>query len=164
MENAGQLIEDESLREQIRGSGIGTSATRAEILKKLVTIEYLALNKKTQVITPELLGEMVYDTVNASIRPLLNAELTASWEKGLTGVAEGTITEEEYMEKLNGFVARRTNAVKGLRNQAELKKCYDYAAQFYKSTGRRSSRAGTNNSGGTSVRQKKAGSGNKKAE
>ena len=164
MENAGQLIEDESLREQIKGSGIGTSATRAEILKKLVTIEYLALNKKTQVITPELLGEMVYDTVNASIRPLLNAELTASWEKGLTGVAEGTITEEEYMEKLNGFVARRTNAVKGLRNQAELKKCYDYAAQFYKSTARRSSRAGTKNSGGTSVRQKKTVSGNKKAE
>lgn len=164
MENAGQLIEDESLREQIKGSGIGTSATRAEILKKLVTIEYLALNKKTQVITPELLGEMVYDTVNASIRPLLNAELTASWEKGLTGVAEGTITEEEYMEKLNGFVARRTNAVKGLRNQAELKKCYDYAAQFYKSPGRRSSRAGTKNSGGTSARQKKAVSGNKKAE
>ena len=164
MENAGQLIEDESLREQIKGSGIGTSATRAEILKKLVTIEYLALNKKTQVITPELLGEMVYDTVNASIRPLLNAELTASWEKGLTGVAEGTITEEEYMEKLNGFVARRTNAVKGLRNQAELKKCYDYAAQFYKSPGRRSYRAGTKNSGGTSVRQKKTLSGNKKAE
>ena len=164
MENAGQLIEDESLREQIKGSGIGTSATRAEILKKLVTIEYLALNKKTQVITPELLGEMVYDTVNASIRPLLNAELTASWEKGLTGVAEGTITEEEYMEKLNGFVARRTNAVKGLRNQAELKKCYDYAAQFYKSPGRRSSRSGTKNSGGTSARQKKAVSGNKKTE
>lgn len=139
MENAGQLIEDESLREQIKGSGIGTSATRAEILKKLVTIEYLALNKKTQVITPELLGEMVYDTVNASIRPLLSAELTASWEKGLTGVAEGTITEEEYMEKLNGFVARRTNAVKGLRNQIELKKCYDYASQFYKKTGRRTS-------------------------
>ena len=144
MENAGQLIEDESLREQIKGSGIGTSATRAEILKKLVTIEYLALNKKTQVITPELLGEMVYDTVNASIRPLLNAELTASWEKGLTGVAEGTITEEEYMEKLNGFVARRTNAVKGLRNQLELKKCYDYAAQFYKKkASRRSSGAGS---------------------
>ena len=139
MENAGQLIEDESLREQIKGSGIGTSATRAEILKKLVTIEYLALNKKTQVITPELLGEMVYDTVNASIRPLLSAELTASWEKGLTGVAEGTITEEEYMEKLNGFVARRTNAVKGLRNQMELKKCYDYASQFYMKTGRRTS-------------------------
>ncbi len=149
MENAGQLIEDESLREQIKGSGIGTSATRAEILKKLVTIEYLALNKKTQVITPELLGEMVYDTVNASIRPLLNAELTASWEKGLTGVAEGSITTEEYMNKLNGFVARRTNAVKSLNNQYQLKQCYDYAAQFYKKkTVRRTSGAGRKNSGG----------------
>ena len=149
MENAGQLIEDESLREQIKGSGIGTSATRAEILKKLVTIEYLALNKKTQVITPELLGEMVYDTVNASIRPLLNAELTASWEKGLTGVAEGSITTEEYMNKLNGFVARRTNAVKSLNNQYQLKQCYDYAAQFYKKkTARRSSGTGKRNSGG----------------
>lgn len=149
MENAGQLIEDESLREQIKGSGIGTSATRAEILKKLVTIEYLALNKKTQVITPELLGEMVYDTVNASIRPLLNAELTASWEKGLTGVAEGSITTEEYMNKLNGFVARRTNAVKSLNNQYQLKQCYDYAAQFYKKkTVRRSSGTGKRNSSG----------------
>ena len=149
MENAGQLIEDESLREQIKGSGIGTSATRAEILKKLVTIEYLALNKKTQVITPELLGEMVYDTVNESIRPLLNAELTASWEKGLTGVAEGSITTEEYMNKLNGFVARRTNAVKSLNNQYQLKQCYDYAAQFYKKkTARRSSGTGKRNSSG----------------
>ena len=149
MENAGQLIEDESLREQIKGSGIGTSATRAEILKKLVTIEYLALNKKTQVITPELLGEMVYDTVNASIRPLLNAELTASWEKGLTGVAEGSITTEEYMNKLNGFVARRTNAVKSLNNQYQLKQCYDYAAQFYKKkTAKRSSGTGKRNSSG----------------
>ena len=150
MENAGQLIEDESLREQIKGSGIGTSATRAEILKKLVTIEYLALNKKTQVITPELLGEMVYDTVNASIRPLLNAELTASWEKGLTGVAEGSITTEEYMNKLNGFVARRTNAVKSLNNQYQLKQCYDYAAQFYKKkTVRRSSGTGRRTGGKT---------------
>ena len=165
MENAGQLIEDESLREQIKGSGIGTSATRAEILKKLVTIEYLALNKKTQVITPELLGEMVYDTVNASIRPLLNAELTASWEKGLTGVAEGTITEEEYMEKLNGFVARRTNAVKGLRNQAELKKCYDYAAQFYKKkTVRQSSGSGTKKSGRAAAGRPDAASGQQKSK
>ena len=149
MENAGQLIEDESLREQIKGSGIGTSATREKKKKKLVTIEYLALNKKTQVITPELLGEMVYDTVNASIRPLLNAELTASWEKGLTGVAEGSITTEEYMNKLNGFVARRTNAVKSLNNQYQLKQCYDYAAQFYKKkTVRRSSGSGRRTGGG----------------
>ena len=132
MENAGQLIEDESLREMIKGSGIGTSATRAEILKKLVAIGYLNLNAKTQVITPELLGEMVFDTVNASIRPLLNPDLTASWEKGLTGVAEGTITEEEYMEKLRGFITRRTDAVRGLYNQSQLKVLFDEAARYYK--------------------------------
>ncbi len=131
MENAGQLIEDESLREQIRGSGIGTSATRADILAKLVKIGYLALNRKTQVITPELLGEMVYDVVDRSIRPLLSAELTASWEKGLTGVADGTISTGEYLEKLEGFVARRTNAVKHLTNQAEMRSLYDRAAPFY---------------------------------
>ena len=95
MENAGQLIEDEELRAQIKGSGIGTSATRAEILKKLVSIKYLSLNKKTQVITPTLLGEMIFDVVNCSIRQLLNPELTASWEKGLTYVAEGSITSQE---------------------------------------------------------------------
>ena len=95
MENAGQLIEDEELRAQIKGSGIGTSATRAEILKKLVSIKYLSLNKKTQVITPTLLGELIFDVVAASIRPLLNPELTASWEKGLTYVAEGSITSDE---------------------------------------------------------------------
>lgn len=104
MENAGQLIEEEELRAQIKGSGIGTSATRAEILSKLVKIKYLKLNKKTQIITPELLGEMVYDVVDGSIRSLLNPELTASWELGLTQVAEGQITEEQYMAKLNGFI------------------------------------------------------------
>ena len=95
MENAGQLIEDEELRAQIKGSGIGTSATRAEILKKLIHIKYLALNKKTQIITPTLQGEMVFDVVENSIKSLLNPELTASWEKGLTYVAEGDITPEE---------------------------------------------------------------------
>lgn len=132
MENAGQFIEDEELRAQIKGSGIGTSATRAEILKKLVTIEYLALNKKTQAITPTLMGEMVYDVVSDSIRPLLNPALTASWEKGLTGVAEGTITPEEYMGKLDDFVRRRTNIVKQLHNQAVLYRQFDAAATFYK--------------------------------
>ena len=136
MENAGQLIEDENLREMIKGSGIGTSATRAEILKKLFTIKYLNLNKKTQIITPELLGEMVYDTVNASIRALLNPELTASWEKGLTGVAEGTITTDEYMDKLRGFIERRCAAVMSLNNQWQLRQCYDAAAAYYKNAGR----------------------------
>ena len=132
MEHAGQLIEDEDLRAQIKGSGIGTSATRAEILKKLVNIKYLALNGKTQVITPTLLGEMVFDTVNASIRQLLNPELTASWEKGLTYVAEGTITSDEYMEKLEKFVAGRTYYVLKLRNQYDLRTAFDAAAVNYK--------------------------------
>lgn len=132
MENAGQLIEDEELRAQIKGSGIGTSATRAEILKKLMNIKYLALNGKTQVITPTLLGEMVFDTVNASIRQLLNPELTASWEKGLTYVAEGTITPDEYMEKLEKFVAGRTYNVLKLRNQYDLRAAFDAAAVNYK--------------------------------
>ena len=132
MENAGQLIEDEELRAQIKGSGIGTSATRAEILKKLVTIKYLELNKKTQVITPTLLGEMIFDVVNCSIRSLLNPELTASWEKGLTYVAEGSITSEEYMFKLENFIKSRTDGVLGLRNQLMLKQFFDASSKFYK--------------------------------
>lgn len=132
MENAGQLIEDEELRAQIKGSGIGTSATRAEILNKLFKIEYLALNKKTQIVTPTLLGEMIFDVVNFSIRPLLNPELTASWEKGLTYVADGEITEKEYMEKLEGFVARMTDKVKHLNNQNQLWAYFDQAATNYK--------------------------------
>ena len=131
MENAGQLIEDEELREQIKGSGIGTSATRAEILKKLVGNKYLALNKKTQVITPTLMGEMIYDVVSASIRSLLNPELTASWEKGLTYVAEGSITEEEYMEKLTKFIKSRTSGVLNLNNQYFLRENFEKSARFY---------------------------------
>ena len=132
MENAGQLIEDEELRAQIKGSGIGTSATRAEILKKLIHIKYLDLNKKTQTITPTLLGEMIFDVVDHSIRSLLNPELTASWEKGLTYVAEGQITSDEYMVKLENFIAGRTSGVLGLNNQYQLKGCYDKAAVHYK--------------------------------
>ena len=131
MENAGQLIEDEELRAMIKGSGIGTSATRAEILKKLVTINYLALNKKTQIITPTQLGEMVFDVVDSSLRSLLNPELTASWEKGLTYVAEGSITPEEYMQKLDHFVTVRTEAVKVLNNQWMLREKYEQAAKNY---------------------------------
>ncbi len=132
MENAGQFIEDEELRAQIKGSGIGTSATRAEILKKLVHIKYLDLNKKTQIITPTLMGEMIYDVVAGSIRPLLDPALTASWEKGLTLVAEGNITEKEYMTKLDDFVSRRTNMVKQMGNQGFLFRQFDHAAQNYK--------------------------------
>lgn len=132
MENAGQLIEDEELRAQIKGSGIGTSATRAEILKKLIHNQYLALNKKTQIVTPTQLGEMIFDVVNASLRQLLNPELTASWEKGLTYVAEGTITPQEYMVKLEDFIKRRTAGVQGLQNQYMLRQCFEKTAVYYK--------------------------------
>lgn len=132
MENAGQFIEDEELRAQIKGSGIGTSATRAEILKKLVHIGYLALNKKTQIITPTLMGEMIYEVVDYAIRPLLNPALTASWEKGLTQVADGVITGEEYMQKLDDFVSRRTNLVKQSDGSRGLYVKYELAAQNYK--------------------------------
>ena len=144
MENAGQLIEDDSLREQIRGSGIGTSATRADILAKLIRIHYLNLNKKTQVIRPEMLGEMVYNVVDASIRPLLNPELTASWEKGLTMVAEGEISTDEYMEKLKGFISRRTEYVKQMNNGYLLRQTFEGTAKFYKvpSSAGRPQRAG----------------------
>lgn len=137
MENAGQLIEDEELRAQIKGSGIGTSATRGEILKKLFNNKYLALNKKTQIVTPTMLGEMIYDVVNNSIRSLLNPELTASWEKGLTYVADGEITPEEYMQKLDRFITSRTEGVKGLNNQYQLRSCYDKVAPFYKKTSKK---------------------------
>lgn len=132
MENAGQLIEDEELRAQIKGSGIGTSATRAEILKKLDKNNYICINNKTQVITPAKLGEIIYEVVNASIPPLLNAELTASWEKGLTYVAEGTITSDEYMAKLEDFVSRRTNRVINLNNQAALVTYFNEVSKNYK--------------------------------
>lgn len=132
MENAGQLIEDEELRAQIKGSGIGTSATRAEILNKLVNISYLNLNKKTQIITPTLLGELIFDVVNTSIKSLLNAELTASWEKGLTYVSEGQISKDEYTKKLESFVVKMVDGVKKSNNQAVLSHYYKEAAVFYK--------------------------------
>lgn len=132
MENAGQLIEDDELRAQIKGSGIGTSATRAEILKKLMNIEYLSLNKKTQVIVPTLLGELVFEVVDSSIRQLLNPELTASWEKGLTYVAEGTITSEEYMQKLETFVVNRTNNVLRTNARQYLRESFEATASNYK--------------------------------
>lgn len=139
MENAGQLIEDEELRAQIKSCGIGTSATRAEILKKLCNIKYLALNKKTQVITPTLLGEMIFDVVNCSIRQLLNPELTASWEKGLNYVAEGSITEQEYMDKLEHFVRLRTRQVEDSNIQPYLRQFFDAAAVNYKDSSEKTS-------------------------
>lgn len=142
MENAGQLIEDEELRAQIKGSGIGTSATRAEILKKLFSIKYLSLNKKTQVITPTLLGEMIFDVVNCSIRQLLNPELTASWEKGLNYVAEGSITPQEYMDKLEHFVRIRTDQVEQSNYQYALRQFFDAAAVNYQKKQTTSKRGG----------------------
>ena len=139
MENAGQLIEDEELRAQIKSCGIGTSATRAEILKKLCNIKYLALNKKTQVITPTLLGEMIFDVVNCSIRQLLNPELTASWEKGLNYVAEGSITAQEYMDKLEHFVRLRTRQVEDSNIQPYLRQFFDAAAVNYKDSSEKNS-------------------------
>ena len=141
MENAGQLIEDEELRAQIKGSGIGTSATRAEILKKLVNIKYIALNKKTQMITPTLLGENIFDVVNVSIRSLLNPELTASWEKGLTYVANGEITSEEYMGKLEHFVRSRTEQVLKSQQHFAMKPYFDAAAAYYKKTENKTAKA-----------------------
>ncbi len=136
MENAGQLIEDEELRAQIKGSGIGTSATRAEILKKLIQNGYLQLNQKTQVISPALLGELIFDVVNMSIRHLLNPELTASWEKGLTYVANGELTEDEYMVKLKGFITRRTGYVMNLNNADHVREFYRAVESYYQSGGK----------------------------
>ena len=131
MENAGQLIEDEELRSQIKSSGIGTSATRAEILKKLITIKYLSLNPKTQVITPSLYGEMVYEAVYNSIRQLLNPALTASWEKGLSMITQGSIDSKEYMDKLEHFVKSKVLAVANLNNQYSLNKAYQDIYKHY---------------------------------
>ena len=112
MENAGQLIEDEELRATIKGAGIGTSATRAGIIEKLVKIGYLALNKKTQILTPMLFGEMVYEVADMAIPAMLNPEMTASWEKGLSGVEAGDISTEQYEETLNTYVRRYIDNIK----------------------------------------------------
>lgn len=135
MENAGQLIEDEELRSQIKGSGIGTSATRDSIITKLVTNKYIALNKKTQIVTPTFLGEIIYDVCLNSIQSLLWAEMTASWEKGLSGVAEGTISKDEYTAKMNKFVCDNTNTVKQIRNQNQITRLFDRTKPFYEKAG-----------------------------
>ncbi len=139
MENAGQLIEDEELRSQIKGSGIGTSATRDSIITKLINNKYIALNKKTQIVTPTFLGEIIYDVVYYSINSLLRAEMTASWEKGLSGVADGTISKEEYTEKMNNFVIKNTEMVKGLNNQYKITYIFDQCKPYYEKqkTGRK---------------------------
>jgi len=132
MENAGQLIEDEELRAQIKGSGIGTSATRSGILEKLNKNKYIKTNNKTQILTPTFLGEMIYDATRLSLHHLLSPELTASWEKGLSMVAEGEITPEEYMEKLEGFVKRRTKGVVETNNRQGLYAAIQNLKSVYK--------------------------------
>ena len=132
MEKAGSDIEEEELRDYMKGSGIGTSATRAEIIKKLINIQYMALNKKTQVVTPTLKGEMIYDIVYYSINALLQPKLTASWEKGLGQVERGEITEEHYMKILEDFVVKKTELVKGLQNQYAFTPLFDKSAAYYK--------------------------------
>ncbi|MDD6326931.1 MAG: DNA topoisomerase [Lachnospiraceae bacterium] len=131
MENAGRLIEDEELRSQIKGSGIGTSATRDSIITKLVNNKYIALNKKTQIVTPTFLGEIIYDVVYYSINNLLRAEMTASWEKGLAGVADGSISKEEYTNKMNQYVVANTELVKKLDNQYKITYVFDQVKPYY---------------------------------
>ncbi|MBR0401447.1 MAG: type IA DNA topoisomerase, partial [Lachnospiraceae bacterium] len=146
----GKLIEDPDLREQIKGSGIGTSATRAEILKKLVNNEYLALSKKTQVITPTLMGEVIFDIVRSSIPSLLNPDLTASWEKGLSYVAEGSIGTEEYLGKLTADIRKRFDVLEQYGGRINVRALYDASRQFYPEKKQKLSQAkrGTGRSGG----------------
>ncbi|GCD12860.1 DNA topoisomerase [Clostridium tagluense] len=132
MENAGKLIEDEELREHIKGSGIGTSATRSGILTKLEKIEYIKSNNKTQVVMPTLLGEIIYDVVKNSIPTLLNPELTASWEKGLTMVTQNEIAGNLYMDKLENYIIKNTDRVLKLNNALRLKNNFDSVSSFYK--------------------------------
>ena len=135
MENAGQFIEDEALREQIKGAGIGTSATRDGIITKLEKNKYISLNKKTQIVTPTFLGEIIYDIVYYSINGLLRADLTASWEKGLEGVAEGQISKQEYTDKMTTFVTKYTNLVKQIQNQNGITGVFDKTKVFYAKDG-----------------------------
>lgn len=139
MENAGNLIEDESLREEIKGSGIGTSATRAEILDKLLKDDYLSKNNKTQVLTPTLLGEMIYYVVGLSIRSMLNPELTAGWERGLSMVSEGTVTEDEYKEKMEDYIKKWVSKVSSMYNENELLKYFNYAKPYHEGEKNKSS-------------------------
>ena len=111
MENAGKLIEEEELREQIKGAGIGTSATRGEIIKKLAKIKYIDINQKTQIITPTKKGEYIYDIVNQSMPDLLNPDLTASWEKGLDMVAKKEIPKEVFMDKLVKYINKKFSKI-----------------------------------------------------
>ncbi|MBR4759524.1 MAG: type IA DNA topoisomerase, partial [Lachnospiraceae bacterium] len=169
MENAGQFIEDEELRAQIKTSGIGTSATRAEILKKLVSIEYLALNKKTQIYTPTRLGESIFYVVRFSMPEMLMPDMTASWEKGLSQVAEGTLTADAYMTTLGDFVRRRIDGVKQRDERAQIRHALNATAQYYKNTSSGGGKKGgykkkTSSGGGKRGGNKTGNSGTKQSE
>ena len=151
MENAGQFIEDEDLREQIKGAGIGTSATRDGIITKLETNKYISLNKKTQIVTPTFLGEIIYDIVYYSINGLLRADLTASWEKGLEGVAEGQISKEEYTQKMTTYVTQYTNRVKQIQNQGGITGVFNKTKAYYAKSGVNQAKKSTDAKGSANV-------------
>lgn len=151
MENAGQFIEDEDLREQIKGAGIGTSATRDGIITKLETNKYISLNKKTQIVTPTFLGEIIYDIVYYSINGLLRADLTASWEKGLEGVAEGQISKEEYTQKMTTYVTQYTNRVKQIQNQGGITGVFNKTKAYYAKSGVNQAKKSTDAKGSVNV-------------
>lgn len=151
MENAGQFIEDEDLREQIKGAGIGTSATRDGIITKLETNKYISLNKKTQIVTPTFLGEIIYDIVYYSINGLLRADLTASWEKGLEGVAEGQISKEEYTQKMTTYVTQYTNRVKQIQNQGGITGVFNKTKAYYTKSGVNQAKKSTDAKGSANV-------------
>lgn len=151
MENAGQFIEDEDLREQIKGAGIGTSATRDGIITKLETNKYISLNKKTQIVTPTFLGEIIYDIVYYSINGLLRADLTASWEKGLEGVAEGQISKEEYTQKMTTYVIQYTNRVKQIQNQGGITGVFNKTKAYYAKSGVNQAKKSTDAKGSANV-------------
>ena len=151
MENAGQFIEDEDLREQIKGAGLGTSATRDGIITKLETNKYISLNKKTQIVTPTFLGEIIYDIVYYSINGLLRADLTASWEKGLEGVAEGQISKEEYTQKMTTYVTQYTNRVKQIQNQGGITGVFNKTKAYYAKSGVNQAKKSTDAKGSVNV-------------
>ena len=151
MENAGQFIEDEDLREQIKGAGIGTSATRDGIITKIETNKYISLNKKTQIVTPTFLGEIIYDIVYYSINGLLRADLTASWEKGLEGVAEGQISKEEYTQKMTTYVTQYTNRVKQIQNQGGITGVFNKTKAYYAKSGVNQAKKSTDAKGSVNV-------------
>lgn len=150
MENAGRLIEDEALREQIKGSGIGTSATRAETISKLERLQYIAVNKKTQTITPDKLGEMVYDVLRLSVPTILKPDYTASWETGLQGIADGKYTKQIYLDKIYAYIAKNTENMKAENHAEEITKNIEALKKVYPDIGKAQT-ADASSAGNTAV-------------